>query len=172
MRAWFAGHDIVFAALGVPLILVVSMAIAIVSGHPSDGFLAWALGLAAIGGALALGNFCSAALPWPAVKRPGTPTPRPADGFGGQNAASRIGTLLGTGILVLPVIIAITATGSVSDGIRMPVLIAGGAAYGALLAWAGTTIAGITAQATLPDLYQLASRTELLSRPRLWSATP
>jgi hypothetical protein len=57
-------------------------------------------------------------------------------------------------------------------GIRMPVLIAGGAAYGALLAWAGATIAGITAQATLPDLYQLASRTELLSRPRLCSATP
>ena len=172
MRAWFAGHDIVFAALGVPLILVVSMAIAIISGHPANGFLAWALGLAAIGAALGLGNFCSAALPWPAVKRPGTPTPRPGDGFGGQNAASRIGTLLGTGILVLPVIIAITATGSVSDGIRMPVLIVGGAAYGALLAWAGAAIAGIIAQATLPDLYQLASRTELLPRPRLCSATP
>jgi ABC-2 type transport system permease protein len=163
MRAWFAGHDIVFAALGVPLILVVSMAIAIISGHPSNGFLAWALGLAAIGAALGLSNFCSAALPWPAVKRPGTPTPRPADGFGGQNAASRIGTLLGTGILVLPVIIAITATGSVSDDIRMPVLIVGGAAYGALLACAGATIAGIIAQATLPDLFQLASRTEPLS---------
>ncbi len=31
------------------------------------------------------------------------------------------------------------------------------------LAWAGATIAGVIAQATLPDLYQLASRTELLS---------
>ncbi len=167
MRAWFAGHDIVFAALGVPLILVVSMAIAIISGHPSNGFLAWALGLAAIGAALGLSNFCSAVFPWPAVKRPGTPTPRPADGFGGQNAASRIGALLGTGILVLPVIIAITATGSVSDGVRMPVLIAGGAVYGALLAWAGATIAGIIAQATLPDLVQLASRTEPLPSAEL-----
>ena len=161
-RAWFAGHDIVFAALGVPLILVVSMAIAIISGHPANGFLAWALGLAAIGAALGLSNFCSAALPWPAVMRPGTPTPRPADGFGGQNAVSRIGTLLGTGILVVPVILAITATGSLSDAIRLPVLIAGATAYGALLAWTGATIAAIIAQATLPDLFQLASRTELL----------
>jgi ABC-2 type transport system permease protein len=163
MRAWFAGQDIVFAALGVPLILVVPMAIAIISRHPANGFLAWALGLAAIGAALGVSNFCSATFPWPAVKRPGNPTPRPADGFGGQNAASRIGTLLGTGILVVPVIIAIIATGSVSDGIRMPVLIAGGAVYGALLAWAGATIAGTIAQATLPELFQLASRTELLS---------
>jgi ABC-2 type transport system permease protein len=163
MRAWFAGHDIVFAALGVPLILIVPMAIAIISGHPANGFLAWALGLAALGGALGISNFCSAAFAWPAVKRPGAPTPRPADGFGGQNVASRIGTLLGTGILVVPVIIAIIATGSVSDGIRMPVLIVGGAAYGALLTWAGATIAGTLAQAQLPDLFQLAARTSLLS---------
>jgi len=174
MRAWFAGHDVVYAALGVPLILVVPMAIAVITGHPSNGFLAWALGLAAIGAALGVSNFCSAAFAWPAVKRPGTPTPRPADGFGGQNAASRIGTLFGTGILVTPAIVAIIATGSVSDAIRMPVLIAGGATYGALLAWAGATIAGILAQAQLPELFHLASRTELLpastrattSRPR------
>jgi len=163
MRAWFAGHDVVFAAIGVPLVLVVPMAIAIISGHPANGFLAWALGLAAIGGSLGLSNFCSAVFPWPAVKRPGSPTPRPADGFGGQNAASRLGTLFGTGILIVPVIIAIVATGSVADDIRFPALIAGGAAYGALLAWAGATIAGIIAQAQLPDLFQLASRTVLLS---------
>jgi ABC-2 type transport system permease protein len=161
MRAWFAGQDIVFAALGVPLILVVPMAVAIISGHPANGFLAWALGLAAIGAALAISNVFSAALPWPAVRRPGNPTPRAADGYAGYTVASRLGTLIGTGILVAPVIVAIGTTGSVADATRMPVLIAGGAVYGALLAWAGATIAGNIAQGKLPELFQLASRTTL-----------
>jgi ABC-2 type transport system permease protein len=161
MRAWFAGQDLVFAALGVPLILVVPMVVAIISGHPANGFLAWALGLAAIGAALAISNVFSAALPWPAVRRPGNPTPRAADGYAGYTVASRLGTLIGTGILLAPVIVAIATTGSVADATRMPVLLAGGAVYGALLAWAGATIAANIAQGKLPELFQLASRTTL-----------
>jgi ABC-2 type transport system permease protein len=162
MRAWFVGQDLVFAAFAVPLILVIPMAIAFIAGHPAYGFLAWALGLAALGAGLGISNVFSATLPWPAVKRPGNPTPRAADGYTGHSVASRLGTLFGTVLLVLPVIFAIAATGSVADGARMPALIAGGAVYGTLLAWAGATIAGSIARGKLPELFQLAARTMLL----------
>jgi ABC-2 type transport system permease protein len=161
LRAWFAGHDIVFAVLGVPLVVIVPLALAFIAGHPAYGPLAMALGLAAIGAGLGISNFLSAALPWPAEKRPGSPTPRPASGYTGHTALSRLGTLLGTAVCVSPVIAAIAVTGSVTDAVRMPILIAGGAVWGALLAWAGVTIAGTLAAAQVPELFQLASRSRL-----------
>ena len=161
LRGWFAGHDLVFAAFGVPLVIIIPLVLAVISGHPANGVLAIGLGLSAVGAGLAISNVLSAALPWPAQRRPGSPTPRPADGYTGHTAADRIGTLLGTGVLIAPVIAAIVTTGSAPAAVRMPALIAGGAVYGALLAWAGVRIAARVAWGQLPELYQVAARTTL-----------
>lgn len=161
LRAWFAGHDVVYAAFAVPLVIIVPLVLAIIAGHPGYGPLGMALGLAAIGAGLGVSNVFSAALPWPAEKRPGSPTPRPVSGYAGHTIGGRLGTLVGTAVCVSPMIAAIAATGSVTVAVRMPVLIAGGAVYGLLLAWAGVTIAGTVAQAKVPELFQLASRSRL-----------
>ena len=62
---------------------------------------------------------------------------------------------------MIPVIVAIAATGSVADAVRVPALIAGGAVYGALLAWAGIALGAGLAEGRLPDLFQLAARSKL-----------
>jgi hypothetical protein len=60
-----------------------------------------------------------------------------------------------------PAVVAIAATGSVTDAVRVPALIAGGAVYGGLLAWAGVAIGAAIAAGKLPELFQLASRSRL-----------
>jgi ABC-2 type transport system permease protein len=161
LRSWFAGQNAAMAAIAVPLILVVPLILAIISGHPVNGLLAMALGLAATGAGLGIADVFSSALPYPMERRAGSPVPRQMDGFAMQVVAGRLGGLIATAILVLPVIIAIGATGSVSDVVRIPALIAGGAAYGALLAWAGIALGAHLANGKLPELSQLAARSKL-----------
>jgi ABC-2 type transport system permease protein len=161
LRCWFAGQNAAVAAVAVPLVLVVPLAVAIISGHPVNGLLAMALGLASTGAGLGIADFFSAALPYPAEQRAGSPFPRQVNGFALQAVGARLGGLIATAILVIPVIVAIGATGSVSDAIRIPALIAGGAVYGALLAWAGIALGAALAQGKVPELFQLAARSRL-----------
>ena len=90
-----------------------------------------------------------------------SPLPRQADGFAPQSLGARLGGLIATGIVVIPVIVAIGETGSMADAVRVPALIVGGAMYGALLAWAGIALGAGLAEARLPELYQLAARSKL-----------
>ena len=78
-----------------------------------------------------------------------------------QSLAGRFGALIATAILVIPVIVAIAETGSAADAVRVPALIAGGAVYGALLAWAGIALGAGVADGKLPELFQLAARSKL-----------
>ncbi|HEX4831724.1 MAG TPA: hypothetical protein VH478_11600 [Trebonia sp.] len=161
MRGWFLAQDAVLALIAVPLVVIIPLVLAVIVGHPADCFLAWGLGLAAVGAGLGLSNLFSATSPWAAERRAGSPSPRPVSGYAGQSVASRFGTLLGTAVLVAPVIAAIATTGSVAMGVRAPALIVAGGAYGTLLAWAGATIAGSVSARTLPELVQVAARTTL-----------
>jgi ABC-2 type transport system permease protein len=161
LRSWFAGQNAAMAAIAVPLILVVPLILAIISGHPVDGLLAMALGLAATGAGLGTSDLFSSALPYPMERRAGSPVPRQVDGFAMHALAGRLGGLIATAILVIPVVIAIGATGSVADAVRIPALIAGGAVYGALLAWAGIALGAHLANGKLPELFQLAARSKL-----------
>jgi ABC-2 type transport system permease protein len=143
------------------VILVVPLVVAIISGHPFNGLLAMALGLAATGAGLGISDFFSSTLPYPMEQRAGNPLPRQANGFTMQALVTRLGGLIATGILVIPVVVAIGVTGSVADAIRIPALIAGGAVYGALLAWAGIALGAGLADGKLPELFQLAARSKL-----------
>jgi ABC-2 type transport system permease protein len=161
LRCWFAGQNAAVAALAIPVILVVPVVLAVISGHPVNGLLAVGLGLAATGAGLGIGDVFSSALPYPMERRAGTPLPRQADGFAIQSLGARLGGLIATGIVVIPVIVAIGVTGSVADAVRIPALIAGGAVYGALLAWAGIALGAGLAEGKLPELFQLAARSRL-----------
>jgi ABC-2 type transport system permease protein len=161
LRAYFAGQNIALAMIGVPLIIVIAFGLAAVAGHPLDGFLATAIGFAAIGAGLAISNIFTVALAYPAERRPGMPTPRAADGFQGNRIAGVFGSLIGTGVAIVPVLIAVAVTGSDPSAVRMPVLVVCAAAYGLLLASVGVRIAGQAAEQKLPELAQIALRSRL-----------
>jgi hypothetical protein len=123
--------------------------------------VATAVGLAAIGAGLALANLFTVASAYPMEKRGGTPVPRAASGHNGQAAGSQLLTLLAVGLAVTPVILAAVFTRTDPAAIWMPVLVAGGAAYGLALAWAGVRGAAITAEQKLPELTQIAIQSAL-----------
>jgi ABC-2 type transport system permease protein len=161
LRSWFAGQNAAVAVISVPLVLVVPLVLAVISGHPFYGVLAMAIGLSATGAGLGISNVFSAALPYPMQRRVGSPTPRQVEGYAVQAIIGRLGSLIIVGILEVPVIIAIATTGSVGDAIRLPALIGGGAVYGALLAWTGIATGASIAEGKLPELFQLAAQTKL-----------
>jgi ABC-2 type transport system permease protein len=161
LRAYFSGQDIALGVIAVPLLTVISFALAAVAGHLADGFLGLAMALAAIGAGLAVSNVFTVALPYPVEKRPGTPVPRPAEGYMGQRLVGTLGSLVGTGVLVVPVVLAIVFTRSDPAAVRMPVLVVCAAAYGLALAWAGVRIAAGLAEPKIPELGQLAARSRL-----------
>ena len=136
-------------------------AIAAVAKHPVYGFVAMAVGLAAIGAGLALANLFTVSWAYPMEKRGGTPVPRAASGHNGQAAGSQLITLLAVGVAVTPVILAAVFTRTDPAAIWMPVLVLGGAAYGLALAWAGVRGAASVAGQKLPELSQIAIQTNL-----------
>jgi ABC-2 type transport system permease protein len=160
LRAWFSGQNIAVAMVAVPLLAVVSFGLAAVARHPLDGFLGLAVDLAGIGAGLALADVFTVRNPYPMVKKPGNPTRGAADGYLGSAFAGMAGSLLGVALAVTPVVLAAVFTGSVPAAVRMPVLVLGAAGYGFVLAWAGSRAAARAAESRLPDLYQIAVRSQ------------
>ena len=161
LQAYFTGQNAALTVIAVPLLAAVSFALAVVAGHPAAGFLAVAVDLAAIGAGLALSNIFTVTLAYPAEKRAGSPTPRPADGYMGQSVLATFGNLLGVGAAIAPVAVAAVLTSSAPAAVRMPVLVACAAGYGLVLAWLGTLAAARAAELKLPELCQLAVRSRL-----------
>jgi ABC-2 type transport system permease protein len=161
LRAYFFGQDVALAVVAVPLLTVISFGLAAVAKHPAAGFLGTSVALAGIGAALALSNVFTVAVPYPVEKRAGTPVPRPADGFVGYLIVGRIGSLIATGVLVIPVILAVVLTRSDPATARMPALVVGAAVYGLPLAWAGMRIAARLAEPRIPELGQIGARSRL-----------
>ena len=161
LRAYFSGQNIAIGAIAVPLLAAVCFGLAAVAKHPMDGFLAMAVGLAGIGAGVALANLFTVVSPYPVEKRGGTPIPRAVSGHNGQAAGSQIITLLGVGLAVTPVLLAVVFTRTDPAAIWMPVLVLGGAAYGLALAWAGVRGAASLAEPKLPELSQIAIKSNL-----------
>ena len=161
MRAYFSGQNIAIAMIAVPLFTLISFGLAAVARHPVDGFLGMAVDLAGIGAALALSSIFTVTVPYPVEKRVGSPTPRPVDGYLGYRLAGTFGGLIGTVVLVIPVVLGAVLTRSDQAVVRMPVLVLCAAGYGIALAWIGVRIAGQVAEQKLPDLYQIAVRSKL-----------
>jgi hypothetical protein len=147
--------------VAIPLLALFSFGLMAVAGHLVDGFLALAVGLAALGTALGLSNIFSVVAPYPMERRIGSPVRRAAEGYVGLSLAGTFGGLLGVGVCVIPVVVAVELTGSAAALIRMPALVAAATVYGAALAWAGQRFAASTAEPRLPELFQVAIRSKL-----------
>jgi ABC-2 type transport system permease protein len=161
LRAWFAGVSGALAVIAVPLLTAVSFGVATVAGHPADGFVGMAVGLAGIGAALGLDSVFSATMAYPTETRPGSPLARPVGGYTGYAIGSRFASLFGVWALLSPVVVAAALTQDVAAAARMPVLVAGAAAYGFVLAWAGVWFAARAAEHRLPELCQVAIRSKV-----------
>jgi ABC-2 type transport system permease protein len=147
--------------IAMPLLAVVSFALAAVARHPVAGFLGLAADLAGIGAGLGLANICTVFTALPVEKRAGSPAPRAADGYIGYAYAGTFGCLLGVAAAVSPVVLGVVFTRSDPAVVRMPVLVLCAAGYGIVLAWIGVRIAACAAEQRLPGLCQIAVRSKL-----------
>ena len=161
LRAYLSGQNLAHGAIAVPLLIVISFGIALLTRHPAYGFLGAAVDLAGIGAALALGNIFTVTDPFPIEKRAGSPVRTTAAGYGSYGAGSTFGNLFGVALLCVPVIVAVALTSHVAASVRMPVLIVCAAGYGLALAWAGVRIAAIAAAQRLPEMAQMALLSKL-----------
>jgi ABC-2 type transport system permease protein len=161
LRSYYTGQDIVFAAIAIPLVTGVPIALAVLGRELSEGLVAAAVGLAGLGAALAMSNIFSVALPYPMQKRAGSPMPQQAQGYNGYAVGAIFGTAASVAVAVIPVIILGNLTIHVSAAVRLPVLFGCAAAYGFGLAWLGVRAAAAAAEGKLPELCQVAMRTSL-----------
>jgi len=158
LRAYFSGRNLVLCVIGTPLIVAVCFGLAAAVGDLSMGVEATPVVLAGIGAALGLGNLFSAALPYPVVKRAGTPVVVPAPGYSGYRLGGLV-TLAGTALLAAPVIAGAVLAANGPDVIRIGVLLPCSAAYGFALAVIGVRMAAKIAEGNLPEMCQAALRT-------------
>jgi ABC-2 type transport system permease protein len=107
--------------------------------------------LAGVGAGLGLANFWSVILAFPAEKRAGIPFPRALDGYNGQAVGSALGSIVAVAVVITPVVIAMVVTAGSAAAARLPALMLAGAAYGAILCWAGVQIAARSPAAKLPS---------------------
>jgi ABC-2 type transport system permease protein len=161
LRSYFAGQDIVLAAIGVPLITAISFGLAAAARSPGEGFAATAVGLAGLGAALAMCNIFAVALPYPMERRAGNPMRQAAQGYTSYYLGDVFGTLACVGVAAAPVIVAAVLTSADAPAARVPALLVCAAVYGFALAWAGVRIAAIAAEKKLPELCQTAVRSKL-----------
>jgi ABC-2 type transport system permease protein len=161
LRAYFSGQNLALAMIATPLLVAVSFVLAVVAGHPVVGFLGAAVDLAGIGAGLALGNVLSATMAYPVEHRAGSPAPRAIDGYRGHQIGGTFASLIWTALALSPVIIAAAVTRSDPARVVMPILVVCGAAYGIALAWIGVLIAAREADGQLPELSQIAFRSQL-----------
>jgi len=161
LRAYLSGQNLALAVIAVPLLAAVSFGLAAAVRDPMEGFPATAVGLAGLGAALGLSNILSVLLPYPMIKRAGSPMRAPGDGYTAYGLAGNLGSLIGVAVLAAPVIIAAALTSTDQAAVRIPALMAGAAAYGLALAWAGVRVSAAAATGRLPELCQIAVRSQL-----------
>jgi ABC-2 type transport system permease protein len=161
LRSYFSGQNLALTVIAVPILTAVSFGLAAVARHLAFGFLGTAVGLAGLGGALALSNIFTVVLPYPMEKRAGNPTRQAAQGHAGQQFVGVFGSVGGVAVAASPVIAAAVLTGGDPAAIRMPVLLAAAAVWGLALATAGVRIAARAADGRLPELAQVAIRSKL-----------
>ena len=112
------------------------------------------------GGAIGISTVFTVVAAYPMEKRPGNPMPQAASGSGVYRLTI-LATLAATAVAAIPAILAAVFTAAVPEPVRAPVLLVSAAAYGFALALAGVRIAASAAEQKLPELYQVALRSNL-----------
>ena len=145
--------------IGAPLVVAICCALAAVADDPGMGVEAAPVVLAGLGAALGLANLFTVALPYPMVKRVGTPMLVAAQGYAAYRIGSVFGTLAGTAVLAAPVIVGAVLAANGPEAIRIGVLLPCAAVYGFALATIGVRLAAKVAENKMPELCQAALRT-------------
>ena len=161
LRAYFSGQNVALSIIAIPLLIAVCFGLAAAVRHPSEGVTAAAVALAGLGAALGISNILTVLLPYPMVKRAGSPMRQAAQGFQSQAIGGVFSSLVGVAVLTSPVIAAGVLTSGDPAAVRIPVLLLCAAAYGLALAWAGVWIAARAAEDRLPELCQIAFQSSL-----------
>jgi ABC-2 type transport system permease protein len=156
LRAYFSGQNLALSLIGVPLLTAICFGLAAAVRQPSEGVIATAVALAGLGAALGLSNILTVVLPYPMVKRTGSPMRQAAQGYQARAFGGVISSLVGVAALASPVVVAGVLTNGGPAAVRIPVLLVCAAAYGVALAWIGVRIAARAAQDKLPELCQIA----------------
>jgi ABC-2 type transport system permease protein len=161
LRAYLSGLDLTLAAIAVPLLVAVSFGLAALAGDPSYGYTCAAVDLAGLGAALGISNILSVTAAYPMDRRSASPMPTAAQGYAILGVLGTFANLAVVAVAAIPVLVAIVDTSGDPAAIRLPLLLAGGAAYGLFLAWSGVRLAALAAVNKLPELCQIAIRTSL-----------
>ncbi|PRY01431.1 hypothetical protein [Allonocardiopsis opalescens] len=148
VRADVAGVNLAIAIIGVPILVLVAAAMAVVSGEYAALPGTLAAGLAVGGVALGLANLASVYIPYRLPERRSNPFAGPSGGQGLTIMLGSMVSLLGTALLSTPVTYAVL---NLDEGYG-PLLLAAGACYGAAVAWAGRRLTGRRAYARYPEL--------------------
>jgi ABC-2 type transport system permease protein len=156
LRAYYSGQNLALTVIGAPLVIAVCFALAAGVGKISMGVEAAPVVLACLGASLALSNLFSGALPYPMVKRIGTPVMVAAPGYGAYRLGGIFGTLIGAAVLTAPVIAAVVLAAKAPEAVRLGVLLPLAAAYGFGLATAGVRLAAALTESKLPEICQAA----------------
>ena len=161
LRAYFSGQNIALGVIAAPLLTGISFGLAAAVGHPAEGFTATAVALAGLGAALGVSNILTVSSPYPMDKRAGSPMRQAAQGYGSYTFGSFLGTMSAAGVAATPVIIAVALTNTAPAVARATILLLCAAVYGYALACIGVRIAAREAEAKMPELVQIATRSKL-----------
>ena len=156
LRAYFSGQNLVLAVIGAPLVVAICFGLAAAAHHPGIGVEAAPVVLAGLGASLGLSNLFTVALPYPMVRRTGTPILVAAPGYSANRLGGVFGTLAGTAVAAAPVIAGAVLAASDPLAIRLGVLLPCAAVYGFVLALAGVRLAAGAGAGKLPELCQMA----------------
>jgi ABC-2 type transport system permease protein len=161
LRLYFWGQDIALGVIGLPLLFAVAIGLAAAAGRWEYGFFVAALAVAGIGAALGVSNVLTATVAYPMAKRASSPLRQAAPGYTSYGLGGVLASVATVATTEIPMIVAVVLLGPAPSVVWYPVLICVGAAYGFGLLWVGVWLAAIGAEQKLPELCQIALRSEL-----------
>ncbi|WP_433373348.1 hypothetical protein [Streptosporangium sp. CA-115845] len=148
-RTDIAGRHLAVATIGVPLLLVLSLVAALLAGDVGWAVPATLTAWGVLGVGLGVGALTSVQMPYTVPERLNAFTGA-APGQGGIAFVASFGALIGTGLLVLPIVLPVLFGLTWVAALAVP--------YGLLLSAGGRRIAGKAAFARYPALLQAISK--------------
>ena len=161
LRSYFWGQDIALGVIALPLLVAVSLGLSAAAGRWEYGFFAAAVAVAGIGAGLGISNILTATAAFPMAKRAGSPLRQPAPGYQAYGLGGVLANLATVAVAAIPIIVAVVLLSPAPSVVWYPVLLGCAAAYGFGLIWAGVRLAAIAAEQKLPELCQVALRSQL-----------
>ncbi len=161
LRSYFWGQDLALSVIAVPLLIAVSLGLSAATGHWEYGFFVASVAVAGIGAALGISNILTATAAYPMARRAGSPLRQPAPGYQAYGAGGVFANLGTVAVAAIPMIVAAVLLGTAPSVFWYPVLLGCAVIYAFGLLYAGVQLAAIAAEQKLPELCQIALRSQL-----------